>query len=62
MEHLKKRWSTRIGEDGAWEIITDEHEPWFVATIPHSLPGDETGELTAKEICRLHNLHIGVAP
>ncbi len=63
MEHLTKRWVARLGEDGAWEVVTDEaHGPWFVAAIPHSLPDDKTGEKTAKELCRLHNIHIGVAP
>jgi hypothetical protein len=54
-EHLQMKWkATRT--DGRFDIHTDElGMTWYVATVRLNLFGDETGELTARHICELHN-------
>lgn len=62
LEHMKQPWTVRENQDeddsARWEIITDEGEPWIVASPCLCLPGDENGEITAKYICKLHNLKL----
>ena len=56
MEHMSKRWeAVEDPEEEAWDIKTEEDEPWAICTIYQFLPNDETGELTAKAICHTHN-------
>lgn len=56
VESSKVRWKARYSRDlGQWEVITEERIPWCIAVIAESIPGDDTGEVTAKAICEAHN-------
>ena len=59
LEHMKQPWAVRENTDkgdyARWDIVTDESDPWIVASPGLCLPGDDTGETTAKYICKLHN-------
>lgn len=56
MEHMKMKWVAVFREETlSWVIKTDEDAPWCVADIPFHLPGDDTGERTAKAIVKAHN-------
>ena len=43
--------------DNRLDITTDEGTDmtWYVATVCKGIYGDESGELTARHICELHN-------
>mgnify|MGYP000847565861 CR=1 FL=1 len=57
MEHVRMRWVPEYSEDDdAWVVVTEcRGDPWFVCQIVPHLPGDDSGELTAKAICDAHN-------
>lgn len=61
MEHMLMRWNPEYNNsDGTWNIVTDDsRDPWYVASIPLYLPGDESGEKTCRAICDAHNAEIG---
>lgn len=56
-EHLTVRWKPLL-DDGAWHVVTEDEHPWWVADMPHGLPGDKDGGLTARVICDQHNAAI----
>lgn len=64
MEHMRMRWKPEYKEsDESWNIVTDvDGDPWYVASIPLHLPGDDSGERTAKAICDAHNAALDGAP
>ena len=57
MEHMRMRWRAEYSDfDGSWNVVTDEDGyPWYVASTAANLPGDPSGELTARAICDEHN-------
>jgi len=58
LEHMKKRWEVALGCGGFWRVQTAEGAPWNLALIHGGLPGDESGELTARAIVDAHNASI----
>jgi hypothetical protein len=59
LEHLKKPWKAVFDRvHGLWDIHAQDDKdssPWVVVTVLRFLPGDKTGELTARAICERHN-------
>lgn len=56
LAHMKMRWTPEFREeDKSWNIVTEESTPWAICEIAPHLPGDVTGELTARAICDAHN-------
>jgi hypothetical protein len=59
MDHMGERWAARKNEqDCAWDIITDDTNDsdfFYIASTLGTLPGDPTGELTARAIVKAHN-------
>lgn len=59
MEHLNTKWAAVFDERSEkWGIDTKEDEPWHICVIDRHLPGDLSGERTARFICELHNNHL----
>jgi hypothetical protein len=68
MEHMAMRWGVRqemLPEGLRWTIHTEtEQGPYYMGAVPRNLPGDPTGERTARAIAEAHNvaLDAGAAP
>lgn len=57
MEHLTRRWITEQTPT-AWRVVVDDLNPWYICEVKQYLPGDKTGELTARAICNAHNASL----
>lgn len=57
MEHMTMPWKLEFDDsDKSWMVVTDtDGDPWYVASVALHLPGDESGERTAKALCDAHN-------
>lgn len=62
MEHMRERWRDvcyrHDGASGRVMIRTDELDTFYIATIFGHLPGDPTGERTARAIVEAHNAEV----
>lgn len=54
MEHMEERWKKFYG----WFIRSNGEFDWIIAEVQTPLPGDETGEATARAIVAEHNAAI----
>ena len=56
MEHMRMRWKAYyLDLERRWIIESEQWGRWTVARVVGCLPGDDSGERTAKEICHAHN-------
>ena len=55
MEHMNVEWCVSQDDEGRWDIRTADEYRYYIATLCRCLPGDESGELTARAICDAHN-------
>ena len=57
LEHLASEWMPIKGDDGNWCVVTvSDDEPWFIAEMCGTIPGDEYGLHAARRICEAHNI------
>jgi hypothetical protein len=55
MEHMNVEWCVSQDDEGRWDIRTADDYRYYIATLCRRLPGDASGELTARAICDAHN-------
>jgi hypothetical protein len=56
MEHMSVMWRAyQNAFDNKWDICTDDEPGYCVCAVQQFLPGDVSGELTARAICNAHN-------